>query len=289
MLCKLTDRQVEKHTVSIYSAEEGDSMFVFNVDIYLWVYTASKPRRTSYGYVACGGNVKMKAKLYLEKFKMEDQLRDFGKDGKIIWEWTVEKWCTVWSGSVGSAKGSVADFFVNMVMHVWLFKKLGQPWLSEWLSGFQGRPYNQSVSQRYITGIGNHFAWKLLCRWKIRVTSRGVKVSGVWRWHLHLLPEFTFLLLLMWIYNWPFSHLAPTKSDAILYYMVHISTSTSWQSIKRPIHCVNCCHLQQIIWIILTCCIILPTPALPLLIVCFMPLQTEVVCIHAVLFGLVHY
>jgi hypothetical protein len=110
-------------------------------------------------------------------------------------------------------------------MHVWLFKKLWQPWLSELLSGFQGRPCNQSVSQRYITGIRNHFAWKLLCRWKIRVTSQGVKVSGVWRWHLHLLPEFTFLLLVMWIYCWPFSHLAPTKSDAILYYMVHISTS----------------------------------------------------------------
>jgi hypothetical protein len=38
----------EKHTVSIFSSEDGDSMFLRNVEIYLWVPTASQPRRTTY-------------------------------------------------------------------------------------------------------------------------------------------------------------------------------------------------------------------------------------------------
>jgi hypothetical protein len=37
----------EKYTVSIFRAEDGDSMFLLNVVIYLRVYTAPKPRRTS--------------------------------------------------------------------------------------------------------------------------------------------------------------------------------------------------------------------------------------------------
>jgi hypothetical protein len=38
---------LEKYTVSIFRAEDGDSMFLWNVSIYLWVYTVLQPRRTS--------------------------------------------------------------------------------------------------------------------------------------------------------------------------------------------------------------------------------------------------
>jgi hypothetical protein len=37
----------EKHTVSIFRAEDGDSMFLRNVGIYRRVYTAPKPRGTT--------------------------------------------------------------------------------------------------------------------------------------------------------------------------------------------------------------------------------------------------
>jgi hypothetical protein len=36
----------EKHTASIFKAEDGDSMFLRNFDIYLRIYTALNTRRT---------------------------------------------------------------------------------------------------------------------------------------------------------------------------------------------------------------------------------------------------
>jgi hypothetical protein len=42
----------EKNTVSIFSPEEGDSMFLRNVVIYGRVYMAPKPRGTSSSYYA---------------------------------------------------------------------------------------------------------------------------------------------------------------------------------------------------------------------------------------------
>jgi hypothetical protein len=36
-----------KHTVSIFSPEDGDSMFLQNVGLYLQVYMVSQPRSTS--------------------------------------------------------------------------------------------------------------------------------------------------------------------------------------------------------------------------------------------------
>jgi hypothetical protein len=37
----------EKYTVSIFRAEDGESMFLQKLSIYLRVYTASKPKKSS--------------------------------------------------------------------------------------------------------------------------------------------------------------------------------------------------------------------------------------------------
>jgi hypothetical protein len=51
-LCRRVDSYVdsnvsEKHTVSFFSPEDGERMFLRNVGIYLWVYTAPGPRTSS--------------------------------------------------------------------------------------------------------------------------------------------------------------------------------------------------------------------------------------------------
>jgi hypothetical protein len=43
----------EKHTVSIFRAEDGDNTFLWNAGIYQWVYMAPKPRRTPPSVSTC--------------------------------------------------------------------------------------------------------------------------------------------------------------------------------------------------------------------------------------------
>jgi hypothetical protein len=48
MLCGLIGRyQYYGETVSIFSSEDGDGLFLQNIDIYLQVHTTSQPRTTT--------------------------------------------------------------------------------------------------------------------------------------------------------------------------------------------------------------------------------------------------
>jgi hypothetical protein len=64
---KVDTNILEKHTISIFRAEDGDSMFLWNVGTSLWVHMVSQPRRMSLSwhcYIVIMGSLWFK-RLYM--------------------------------------------------------------------------------------------------------------------------------------------------------------------------------------------------------------------------------